>query len=66
MIKVALLVNNLPTVSEARKLIIVVHLIKARNLKPEDQPLLGDGCVTRNTEVIVGSGVFCAVPFEAV
>jgi hypothetical protein len=39
----------------------VACLLKARNMKPEKQPLLGNGCVTRNTGVTVGSGVFCAV-----
>jgi hypothetical protein len=33
---------------------------------PEKQPLLGNGCVTRNHKVIAGSGVSCAVRAEAV
>jgi hypothetical protein len=39
----------------------VAYLLKARTVEPGKQPLLGNGCVTRNNGVIVRSGVFCAV-----
>jgi hypothetical protein len=44
----------------------VAYLLKARTVEPEEQPLLGNVCVTCNNGVIVGSGVFCAVHAEAV
>jgi hypothetical protein len=45
---------------------MVAYLLKARTVEPEKQPLLGNGCVTRNNEVTSGSGVFCAVRAEAI
>jgi hypothetical protein len=45
---------------------MVAYLLKARTVEPEKQPLLGNGGVTRNNGVIVGSGVFCAVRSEAI
>jgi hypothetical protein len=45
---------------------ILAYLLKARNVEPEKQPLLGKGCVTSNNGVTVGSGVFCAVRVEAI
>jgi hypothetical protein len=39
----------------------VGYLFKARTVEPEEQPLLGNGCVTHNNGVTVGSGVSCAV-----
>jgi hypothetical protein len=36
----------------------VAYFLKARTVEPEKQPLLGNGCVTFNTGVIIGSGVF--------
>jgi hypothetical protein len=38
---------------------IVAYLLEARIMEPEKQSLLGNGYVTRNNGVIVGSGVFC-------
>jgi hypothetical protein len=35
-------------------------------VEPEKQPLLGNGCVTRNNGVTVGSGVLCAVHAGAI
>jgi hypothetical protein len=40
---------------------IMAYFLKGRTVKPEKQPLLGNGCITRNNEVNVGRGVFCAV-----
>jgi hypothetical protein len=45
---------------------IVAYLPQARTVDPEKQPLLGNGCVTRNNRVNVGSGVFCAVRPKAI
>jgi hypothetical protein len=45
---------------------IVAYLLTTRTVKPERQPLLGNGCITRNNGVTVGSGVFCAVFTEAI
>jgi hypothetical protein len=44
----------------------VAHLLKARIVEPEEQPLLDNGCITRNNKVNVGSGVFFAVRAEAI
>jgi hypothetical protein len=35
-------------------------------MEPEKQPLLGNGCVTGNKGVTVGSGVFCAIRAEII
>jgi hypothetical protein len=40
---------------------IVACLLNARIVKPETGSLLGNGFITRNNKVIVGSGVFYAV-----
>jgi hypothetical protein len=40
---------------------IVACLLKARIVKPEEQSLLGNGCVKSNNGVTEGSGVFYAV-----
>jgi hypothetical protein len=45
---------------------IAAHLLKARSVKPEKQPLLGNGSVTSNNGVNVGSCVFCAVCAKAI
>jgi hypothetical protein len=37
---------------------IVAYLLKARTVEPEKQLLLGNGCITRNSGVTIGSGVF--------
>jgi hypothetical protein len=42
----------------------VAYLLKVRAVQSEKQPLLGNGRVTRNDGVTVGSCVFCAVPAE--
>jgi hypothetical protein len=39
----------------------VACLLKARIVKPEKEPSLSNGCVTRKNGVNVGSGVLCAV-----
>jgi hypothetical protein len=44
---------------------IVEYMLKARTVELEKQQLLGNGCVTRNNGVTVGSGVFCEVSAEA-
>jgi hypothetical protein len=44
----------------------MAYLLKARTVEVEKQPLLGNGGVTRNNGVTVGSGVFCAVHAEAI
>jgi hypothetical protein len=36
----------------------VAHLLKARTVEPEKQSLIGNGYVTCNNEVTVGSGVY--------
>jgi hypothetical protein len=41
-------------------------LLKARTVKPEKLPLLGNGYVTRLSGVTVGTGVFCAGHAKAV
>jgi hypothetical protein len=41
-------------------------VLKATTVKSEKQPLLGDGCVTSNNGVAVGSGVSCEVCAEAI
>jgi hypothetical protein len=41
-------------------------LLIARTVEPKKQRLLGNGCVTRNNGVTVGSGVMCAVRAEAI
>jgi hypothetical protein len=43
----------------------VVYLLKGRTVEPEKQPLLDNGCVTRNNGVTVGRDVFCALCAEA-
>jgi hypothetical protein len=45
---------------------IVAYLLKARTVEPEKQPLLGNGCVTRNNGVIVGKAAFCVLHAKAV
>jgi hypothetical protein len=40
---------------------IVAYLPKSKAVEPEKEPLQGNGCVTRNNLIIVGSCVFCAV-----
>jgi hypothetical protein len=45
---------------------IVAYLLKARSVEPKKQPVLGNGCVTCNNGVTVGSGVSCAVSAEAI
>jgi hypothetical protein len=44
---------------------IMAYLLKARTVEPEKQPLLGNGYVTRNNGLTVGSGVSCADSAEA-
>jgi hypothetical protein len=45
----------------------VAYLFKARTVEPvKKQPLLGNGCVTSNSGVTVGTGVFYAVRAEAI
>jgi hypothetical protein len=44
----------------------MAYLLKARTMKPEKQPLLGNGCVTFNNGVTVGSGVFCVVHADTI
>jgi hypothetical protein len=44
----------------------MAYFLKARTVNPEKQLLLGNGCVTRNIRVTVGSGVFCAVRAEVI
>jgi hypothetical protein len=34
---------------------IVAYLLKARTVQPEKQPLLGNGCVTRNNGMTVAT-----------
>jgi hypothetical protein len=44
----------------------VAYWLKVRTVELEKQPLLGNGCVTRKKVVTVGSGVFYAIPSEAI
>jgi hypothetical protein len=44
----------------------VAYLLKARIMEPEKQPLLGNGSVTRNSGVTIGSSVFCSIRAEAI
>jgi hypothetical protein len=46
------------------KVMPVACLLKARNVKTEKQPLLGNACIICNNEVTVGSSVSCAVHAE--
>jgi hypothetical protein len=43
----------------------VAYLLEARTVELEKQPLLGNGCITRNSGVTIGSGVFCVVCADA-
>jgi hypothetical protein len=45
---------------------IVDYLLKARTEEPGKQLFLGNGCVTRNSGVTLGSGVFCAIRADAI
>jgi hypothetical protein len=45
---------------------IVAYLLKAGTVELEKQPSLGNGCVTRNNEVIDGSRVLCPVHSETI
>jgi hypothetical protein len=45
---------------------IVAYLLRATTVKPENQPLLNNGCITRNNAVTLGSGVSCDVFAETV
>jgi hypothetical protein len=45
---------------------IMAYLLKAETVEPEKQSLLCNGCVTYNSGVTVGSGVFCAARAKAV
>jgi hypothetical protein len=42
----------------------VAYLLNARTVEPEKQTLLGNGSVTRNNGVTVGSGIFCVICTE--
>jgi hypothetical protein len=44
----------------------MTYLLKVRTVEPEKQLFLGNGCVTRNNGVTVGTGVFCAVRDEVI
>jgi hypothetical protein len=44
----------------------VTYLLKTRIVELEKQPLIGNGSVTRNNGVTVGSGVFCACRAESI
>lgn len=44
----------------------MAYLLKASSLEPDAPPLLGNGCVTCNNEVTIGSDVFCAVRADAI
>jgi hypothetical protein len=44
----------------------VAYVVKARTVEPQKQPLIDNGCVTRNNGVTVGSDVFCAVRVEVI
>jgi hypothetical protein len=43
----------------------VAYFLKTRTVEPEKQSLLGNGCVTCNSGVTVGNGVFYVVRAEA-
>jgi hypothetical protein len=43
---------------------IVANLPKARTVEPDKQPFLGNGCVTRNNGITVGSGDFLCDPCQ--
>jgi hypothetical protein len=45
---------------------IVAYLLKSRYMEPEKQPLLGNGCVTCNNGIIVGTDIFCVVHYKAI
>jgi hypothetical protein len=40
-------------------------MLKARTVEPEEQPLLGNSCVTHNNGITVESSVFCVVCVKA-
>jgi hypothetical protein len=44
---------------------IVAYFPKARVKEPEEQPLICNGCVTRNNLVTVGSGICYSVRAKA-
>jgi hypothetical protein len=46
--------------------VLVAYLLKAINVQPEKQQFLGNGCVTRNNGLTVGSGDFYAVRAKAI
>jgi hypothetical protein len=45
---------------------IGADLLNPRTVEPVKQPLLDNGCITRNNRVTVGSDVFCVVRTEAI
>jgi hypothetical protein len=45
---------------------IMTYLLEMRTVEPEKHPFLGNGSVTRNNEVTVGSGVSCEVRVKAI
>jgi hypothetical protein len=42
----------------------VAYFLKAITVKPETEPLIGNGCVSHNNGVTVGIGVFYEVRTE--
>jgi hypothetical protein len=44
----------------------MAYLLKARTVEPENQTLLGNGCVACNNGETVGRAVFCAVRAKAI
>jgi hypothetical protein len=44
----------------------VAYLLKIRTMEAEKQPLLGNGGVTSNSGITIGSGVFCVVHAKAI
>jgi hypothetical protein len=45
---------------------IVAYLLKVRNVEPEKELLLGNGCETRKNGVTVESGVYSMVRAETI
>jgi hypothetical protein len=45
---------------------IVEYLLKVRTVELDKQPLLGNGCVTRNNGVTVGSSFFCTLSADGI
>jgi hypothetical protein len=58
--------TKLHDVAHQMTLNILRHILSSITVETEKQPLLGNGCVTRDIGVNVASGVFCAIRAEVI